>query len=144
LQLKPDPLDGMAVEIRAARSTEAPVVSEVLSEAAVWLQDQGNPLWALDQVSVEQVAPDCEAGSFFLAWLGPAALGTMRLTDSDPHFWPEASSGEAVYLHKLAVRRSAAGGRVSSALLEHAAHIARRRRAPYLVSARQTACFRST
>ena len=32
----------------------------------------------------------------------------MRLIDADPDFWPEAEPGEAVYLHRLAVRRAAA------------------------------------
>ena len=41
----------------------------------------------------------------------------MRLTAADPLFWPEAPHGEALYLHRLAVRRSVSGGRASSALL---------------------------
>ena len=130
--LNADPLDGMTVEIRAARSAEAHYVSEILTEAAEWLHEQGMPLWAREQFPVELVTPDCEAGLFYLAWSNSTALGTMRLVDSDPDFWPEAGAREAIYLHRLAVRRAAAGGRVSSALLEHAAQRARELGLPYL------------
>ena len=76
--------------------------------------------------------PPATRRRFFLAFLGATAVGTMRLTDSDPDFWPEADPGEAVYLHRLAVRRSAAGGEVSFALLRHAAEIASARGARYV------------
>jgi len=90
-------------------------VSEILTEAAVWLRER-----APHDVSAPRVAPDVQAGLYFLAWSGPAAVGTMRLTHSDPAFWPEAAPGEALHLHRLAVRRGAAGGLVSSGLLRWA------------------------
>jgi GNAT superfamily N-acetyltransferase len=108
-------------EVRLASPAEVAHVSEILSEAASWLDARGAPLWALEQVALAAIAPEVERGHFFLAWIGETAVGTMRLTTSDPVFWPEAAQGEALYLHRLAVRRSAAGGRVSSALLRWAA-----------------------
>ena len=108
-------------EIRVAAPAEATLVSAILSEAAAWLDGRGIRLWEPEQVSVAAVSADVERGFFFLAWLDGAAVGTMRLTTSDPAFWPEAAAGEALYLHRLAVRRSAAGGAVSSALLGWAA-----------------------
>jgi ribosomal protein S18 acetylase RimI-like enzyme len=81
---------------------------------------RGIALWSLEQVSLAAVTPDVRAGLYFLAWSGPQALGAMRLTTSDPAFWPEAQPNEAVYLHRLAVRRAASGGEVSSALLRFA------------------------
>jgi GNAT superfamily N-acetyltransferase len=72
-------------------------------------------------VSLAAVSPEVRDGHFFLAWTGPVAVGTMRLTTSDPAFWPEAAPGEALYLHRLAVRREASGGRVSADLLRWAA-----------------------
>jgi GNAT superfamily N-acetyltransferase len=122
----------MESEIRAAAFAEVTVVSEILTEAAVWLRERGIPLWAPDEVSVSRVASEVQAGLFFLAWSGPAAVGTMRLTPSDPVFWPEAVQGEAFYLHRLAVRRAAAGGLVSSGLLRWAVGHAAARGARYL------------
>jgi hypothetical protein len=110
----------MAAEIRIAAFSEASLVSEILGEAAGWLESRGVPLWSPEQVSLAAVSPDVQCGRFFLAWTGPAAVGTMRLTTSDPAFWPEAAPGAALYLHRLAVRRQAAGGQVSFDLLRWA------------------------
>ena len=110
----------MKSEIRAAVLAEVTIVSEILTEAAVWLRERGMPLWAPHEVSASCVAPEVQAGLYFLAWSGSAAVGTMQLTPSDPVFWPEAAQGEALYLHRLAVRRAVAGGVVSSGLLRWA------------------------
>ena len=114
----------MQVDVRVAGCEDASTVSSILVEAADWLAAKGVPLWAPGQLTVDQVAPDCGAGRFRLAWSATEALGTMRLTPSDPRFWPEAADREAVYLHRLAVRRRAARGVVSNAMLRHAAEFA--------------------
>jgi GNAT superfamily N-acetyltransferase len=122
----------MEIEVRQAAPAEAALVSEVLVEAASWLRESGTPLWEPAQIGTAQVAPDVEAGLFFLAWSGADAVGTMRLAATDPLFWPDATPGEALYLHRLAVRRSASGGGTSSALLGWAARHAASRGARYL------------
>ena len=122
----------MESEIRVAAPAEAKLVSGILTEAAGWLEARGIPLWSPQQVSLSAVSPEVRGGLFFLAWVGPVAVGTMRLTTSDPAFWPEAAPGEAVYLHRLAVRRAVAGGGVSSHLLRWAAGHARGLGARYL------------
>jgi GNAT superfamily N-acetyltransferase len=122
----------MESEIRVAAPFEAKLVSEILTEAAAWLDGRGIPLWSPEQVSPAAVSPEVQAGLYFLAWVGPVAVGSMRLTTSDPAFWPEAAPGEALYLHRLAVRRAAAGGRVSSQLLRWASGHARASGARYL------------
>jgi GNAT superfamily N-acetyltransferase len=110
----------MKLEIRVAAPSEAKLVSTILTEAAAWLEGRGIPLWSPEQVSLAAVSPEVQARLYYLAWAGPVAVGTMRLTTSDPAFWPEAAPGEALYLHRLAVRRAAAGGQVSSQLLRWA------------------------
>lgn len=90
------------------------------------------PLWRPDQLTPERAEPDVRAGWFFLAWDEAEAVGTMRLAPSDPRFWPDAATGEALYLHRLAVRRAVAGGAVSSALLAWAAERAATRGIPFL------------
>jgi GNAT superfamily N-acetyltransferase len=122
----------MELEVRAAALAEVALVSGILTEAAVWLRERGMPLWAPHEVAASRVAPEVQAGHFFLAWSGPAAVGTMRLTPADPVFWPEAAQGEALYLHRLAVRRVVAGGLVSSGLLRWAVGHAAARGARYL------------
>jgi GNAT superfamily N-acetyltransferase len=122
----------MRSEIRVAAASEAPLVSQVLSEAVAWLEERGIPLWSAEQVGEAAVAPDVARGHFVLAWHGDLAVGAMRLTPSDPDFWPEAAPGEALYVHRLAVRRVAAGGAVSSELLRWAADRAAASGARYL------------
>jgi GNAT superfamily N-acetyltransferase len=111
----------MDIEIRKAAPSEAVLVSDVLTEAALWLRARGAELWSSDSVSLSRVAPEVEEGLYFLAWSGAASVGAMRLTWTDPFYWPEAVPGEALYVHRLAVRRAFAGGRASSALLVWAA-----------------------
>ncbi len=48
-------------------SADAPSVSDILYEAAQWLERQGMPLWGDNEVSLEGVRPDVEAGLFYLA-----------------------------------------------------------------------------
>jgi GNAT superfamily N-acetyltransferase len=110
----------VGLEIRRAVPAETGLVSEILTEAALWLRSRGMTLWQPEQLTPEQTEPDVRNGHFFLAWRGTDAVGTMRLTPSDPRFWPDALPGEALYLHRLAVRRAFAGGPVSSALLRGA------------------------
>ena len=122
----------MSIEIRRASEPEAFLVSEILGEAVTWLQRRGVPMWTPDDVSVRGVEDDVNAGNFFLAWSDQVAVGTMCLTNSDPLFWPDALPDEAVYAHRLAVRRAQSGGHVSSVLLRWAVDQARARGVLYL------------
>jgi hypothetical protein len=53
-----------------------------------------------------------------LAFAGMEAVGTARLTLDNSFTWPDAIVGEALYLHRLAVRRAHAGGTVSQMILD--------------------------
>jgi GNAT superfamily N-acetyltransferase len=61
-----------------------------------------------------------EAGRYVLAFVGADTAGTARITPTDELFWPEAGAGEALYVHRLAVRRRHAGGTVSQGILDFA------------------------
>lgn len=110
-------LGSHSIDVRVAALSEVAIVSEILTEAAVWLLDRGIPLWDVHELTPARLSPEVQAGRYVLAWSGSTAVGTIRLCDSDPLFWPGFPPGEALYLHRLAVRRTAAGGSVSSALL---------------------------
>jgi GNAT superfamily N-acetyltransferase len=89
----------------------------VLAEAADWVASQGRRLWHAAHVSLEAVAPDVQAGLYYIAWLNGDAAGVVRLQTEDPEIWPDAAEGAAVYLHRLAVRRRYAGGDVATSML---------------------------
>ena len=111
----------MAPTIIVANLGQAGIVSSVLAEAAEWVAGRSERLWHAQHVSVQAVAPDVELDTYFIAWLNGDAAGVVRLQMEDPEFWPDAAEAEAIYVHRLAVRRKYAGGEVSGALLEYAA-----------------------
>jgi GNAT superfamily N-acetyltransferase len=101
-------------------------------EAADWLAARGQPLWNRESLIPENVLPLPDKGSLFLARLAGHPVGTFILLFEDPFFWPDVSPGEALYLHKLVVRRSAAGTGLGRSLLEHAIAKARAAGRPLL------------
>ncbi|MCC5624060.1 GNAT family N-acetyltransferase [Nostoc sp. CHAB 5715] len=114
----------MYISIRQATIQDTVIVSNVLLEAALWLQERGMPLWRDSEVSPESISQDVANGLFFIAeWAGEPA-GTIKFQLEDLLFWPDISQEESAFLHRLAIRRQYSGGKVSSALLtwavEHA------------------------
>jgi GNAT superfamily N-acetyltransferase len=118
--------------LRRSITGEAELVSGVLTEAASWLEQQGAPLWRPADIAPAAVREDVDAGSYVLASAGGDLLGVMRITPNDPPFWPDAAPAEALYVHRLAVRRAHAGGAVSLALLNYACREARALGCPYV------------
>ena len=107
----------MNPSILKVRADQSAIVSAVLSEAASWLIARGEGLWRMEDVTPDAVNRDVAAGAYYAAWVGDEAAGVLRFQLEDPQFWPDATTGEAVYLHRFAVRRRHAGGIVSKALL---------------------------
>jgi GNAT superfamily N-acetyltransferase len=108
------------------------VVAQVLAEAEAWLAASGRSLWRAHELAEETLAPEVGAGHYFIGARGAETAGVLRFTLEDTLFWPDALPGEAGYVHRLAVRRSAAGGETSRALLEWAQGEARRRGCAFL------------
>jgi GNAT superfamily N-acetyltransferase len=117
---------------RRARPDESVTVSAILGEAATWLRDRDLAMWREEEVSVQAVRPDVAAGAFFLARCAGEPVGTLKCLGADPLFWPEAGAGEALYVHRLAVRRAHAGRRLSETMLRWAVARARRAGQPFL------------
>ncbi|MBD2559553.1 MULTISPECIES: GNAT family N-acetyltransferase [Nostoc] len=107
----------MYISIRQATIQDTVIVSDVLLEAALWLQERGMPLWDDSEVSLESISEDVANGLFFIAeWAGEPA-GTIKFQLEDLLFWPDISQEESAFVHRLAIRRQYSGGKVSSALL---------------------------
>jgi GNAT superfamily N-acetyltransferase len=107
---------------RVARATvdEAPTAAAILLEVSEWLEATGQKNWEPSWFTPESMIPHAERGELWLAWDGTDPVGTMLLATEDPDFWPEDSPGDALYVHKLAVARRAAGRGVAQALLAQA------------------------
>jgi len=106
-----------AAVIRQACPDEAEVVSAILTEAAEWLAERGEPLWKAGELAPEAVATDVADGLFHLVWIGDEAAGVFKMQEEDLLFWPDLPHGEAIYLHRIAVRRQHSGSGVLDAII---------------------------
>lgn len=120
------------ITIEKAEPADDPVVSSILQEAAAWIEELGAPLWKKDEIDVEAVQGEVAAGLYWIARVDGEVAGCVRYQLEDPLFWPDATLGEAAYLHRLAIRRAYGGGEVSSALIDWAKTHARDRGHLYL------------
>lgn len=111
---------------------DAGTVSDVLREAARWLDARGEPLWTDSELLPDRIVDEVADGLYWLAEDGNVAVGVVRFQLEDPVVWPDLPSSEAVFVHRLAVRRAAAGGLVSSFLLRWASERGRQLGRPYL------------
>jgi GNAT superfamily N-acetyltransferase len=110
-----------SVRMRRAGPDEGPDVLAVLDEAAGWLAARGVVQWPT-AFRTEWIEPALVAGEVWLAERDGAAVATVTLQWSDP-LWPD--DGRAGYVHRLAVRRTAAG--LGTGLLNWAAAATRER-----------------
>ena len=111
--------------ITQAVSADAPEVASILEEAAEWLRARGDRMWWPEEVSLERVAPDVDAGLFYVARVDGEIQGTLKFLLSDWSFWYDQPEGESAFVHRLAVRRAFAGTGLSSAMIQWAADRAR-------------------
>jgi GNAT superfamily N-acetyltransferase len=106
-----------AIKITRVTESELPVASSVLTEAARWLIDRGEPLWEPADLVPERLRGGIADGSLHLVRQAGEPVGTIALQWEDPTFWPDAAPGESAFVHRLAVRRSVAGTGVAGAML---------------------------
>jgi GNAT superfamily N-acetyltransferase len=110
----------MTICIRKAEVSETGKVCSVLLEAARWLQQSGMPMWREDELTSERIASDVACDLFFLAEHDGEIAGTIRFQLQDAVFWPDTPCDEAAFVHRIAVRRKFAGGKISGVLLQWA------------------------
>jgi GNAT superfamily N-acetyltransferase len=112
-------------DLRLAAPDEARAVAEVIQEAARWITTWRSPLWDPELVGLAFVTPIIGLGQMLTARTGGEIAGVMILLPADPHFWPDDAPGEALYLHKLAVRRAYAGMGLPAMLMDYTEGLAR-------------------
>jgi GNAT superfamily N-acetyltransferase len=100
--------------LRVAGSRDAQLSASILEEASAWGVAEGFPNWTPgsftgpESVGFSRLRSDIAADSLHLVWRGDTLVATFSLLERDPMFWPLASD-DALYLHRFAVRRAAAG-----------------------------------
>lgn len=115
----------MTIAIRQATPNDADVVSGIILEAALWLEQQGMRLWDADEIEVTATRADVEAGLFFIGYCDNEPGGTIRYEHMDTFFWPDIAQGNSAFVHRIAVLRQFSGGALFKALLDWAVAQAR-------------------
>ncbi len=111
----------MTISIREAGPSDAALIHAVLCEAAAWLEGRDEPVWSPDEVSLETISREVREGfSYCLAESDGHPVGTLRFQLSDEEAWPDLPEGESAFVHRLAIRRSHAGGELSADLIQWA------------------------
>jgi predicted N-acetyltransferase YhbS len=108
---------GAIAKISSDRSTE---VAAILAAASAWSKSKSSFEWHAQDISIELLTAHTEKGEMF-GWIeNSKILGCMLLVDVDKVHWPEDRPGDALYIHKLAVKRSHAGIGIGETLVAFA------------------------
>jgi len=119
-------LDGGRIRVSTVGAGQVDLVAGILDEAALWLESRGFGQWPRP-FPADRIRAGMTVGTCYLAWDGPAPVGTFSLQPADPAFWgerPHEPPNYAMYLHRLAVRRSHRG--LGRSLLDFAQLLTRR------------------
>jgi GNAT superfamily N-acetyltransferase len=109
------------MEIRAARLDELSTVEALLSEASTWLASRGIDQWQYPPHR-DRITQALQRGECFLAIREGEAIATLQVDSfADPEFWrSEDQPDAALYVHRMAVSRKAAGANVGQVMLDWA------------------------
>lgn len=118
--------------IAQAKPEEAAHAVAILREVSQWLFDIGRPLWPVESFDLETFRRAAVFRELVLGYQQSTPVAAMLLQVRDDFYWPEDAAGDALYVHKVAVRRSAAGRNWSYRLLDWAKAQARKSGARYL------------
>ena len=113
------------ISVRQAALDDLSTVSEILAEAAVWLEQKNMVLWQQEHISSAVIHQDIEQGLFYIAFCESIAAGVVKFQTEDLVFWPDIIKSDSAFLHRLAVRRSFAGGSVSTQIFRWAIEYSR-------------------
>lgn len=111
--------------LRRAGASDGPVVAGLWTEAARWLASRGIDQWQYPP-HADRIAASIAAGDCWLAVVDEHPVGTITVDDrADPEFWTAADEPDtALYAHRMAVARPAAGTGLGALLLDHAGLLA--------------------
>ena len=109
-----------AREIRLATRNDATEALATLAEATEWSTRFGEPIWPIGSFTLAEQRDLAAAGELVVGFDRGRMSACMRLQHSDDLIWPDDPPGDALYVHKVAVRRAAAGQGWLSAMIGYA------------------------
>jgi GNAT superfamily N-acetyltransferase len=107
-------------EVRRVYGAAALEAIDILREASLWTANFGRPIWPLDSFTIEEHRDLASAHEQIGGFEDSKMVACMRLQKRDDIFWPGDPPGEALYLHKLAVRRASSGKGWTARMVEWA------------------------
>ncbi|HPJ22076.1 MAG TPA: GNAT family N-acetyltransferase [Clostridia bacterium] len=125
-------LNGSRLSIIKVNDENLLEFAAILKEAAYWMISQGFRNWDPDSFSIEAMKEKNNLDELFICCLDGQPAGTIKLQEIDEMFWPDAREGEALYVHKLAVRRKYADMGISRYMLDWAKEQTKLRGRKYL------------
>jgi GNAT superfamily N-acetyltransferase len=108
------------IEIVKALPVDADKASAIMNEAAGWLAGRGETLWFAEELTPERLMPSIHAGELYLVVMDGEPAGTVIFQLSDKIFWPDMPEGDSAYIHKVILKRSAAGRGIGRRIIEWA------------------------
>ena len=114
------------MEITVTPAFDWSTSSEILMDAAEWLNARGEPLWTEEEVSVEGLKAAYRLEESFIAHYKSQPIGCMFLRESDSVCWPEIQDNSSLFIYKLAVLRKFKGTGVAQQILQWASEYAQR------------------
>jgi len=117
--------------LRPATPAQADVIKELVDEAAEWLRSKGTDQWSKPWPDASgrdrRIVDDVSAGRTWIAWDDDLGIGTITLDLAYPldaaqnPVWPADRLEEnALYVHRVVVRRRYGGQGLGAGLLDWA------------------------
>ncbi|MEM8614489.1 MAG: GNAT family N-acetyltransferase [Cyanobacteria bacterium P01_H01_bin.105] len=94
----------------------------VIRQAAKHLIERHEPLWQLDELTIEQVFHACQDENIVTGYMGGDPVAAMLLTYHDPNFWPDVPPDKAGFIHKLSVVPDYQGQGIAAQMINFAKH----------------------
>ena len=104
------------MNVRPAAKDDVPAVAALLDEATAFVQTKGSDQWRVP-FPHDELRWRVDRRELYVVELDGEAAATFTLLLDDPFFWGERPP-DAVYLHKLAVRRAFAGRGLGERIVE--------------------------
>lgn len=114
--------------IRQAAPEDVPAILELRRERREWLQEMGTDQWSVgltDDGFVERVIQSVNDGATWVADDDGEVLACIAIDQwTNPGLWSADEIANAVIVHRMITRRSAAGREIGSMLLAYADRVA--------------------
>ena len=104
------------MKVRRATSDDVPLVAEMVDEATAYVGMKGYDQWPAP-FPQDELRDRVGRGELYVVEVDGEPAATFTLLLDDPFFWGERPP-DAVYLHKLAVRRAFAGRALGERIVE--------------------------